>query len=103
MGLAYRGTCHQTQTQAIEAFKADYPLQQAANVYYLTSAIADGATGVKFSIRTETGIPSITDGIVQFTTCDASTSGFASIPMQSVLFIVALFFAAFLGFRTSYK
>lgn len=103
MGFSYHGTCYQSQVQAIEAFKADYPLPQSANVYYLSSAVADGTTGVKFSTRTETGTASITDGIVQFTACDASTSGFSALPVQSVLFVVALFFAAFLGFRTAYR
>ena len=102
MGLAYHGTCYQSQPQAIEAFKADYPLHQASNVYYLASAIADGATGVKFTTRTETGTASITDGIVQFTACDASTSGFSAIPMQSILFVLAIFFAAALGIKNGW-
>jgi hypothetical protein len=103
MGLAYHGTCYQSQAQAIEAFKADYPLHQAANVYYLSSAVADGASGVKFTTRTETGTASITDGIVQFAACDASTSGFSAIPLQSILFLLAIFFAAAIGFYNGWS
>jgi len=103
MGYAWAGICHQTTDAALAAFIRDVPRSaDSINTFAATPTI-DGTGVITWSIlnRPLTGdLSAIRLGTTQLPSCVESVDQW---PVQSILLIVALFFAAFVGFKTGYR
>lgn len=105
MGFAWNGKCYQDTGSALDAFVKDVP--QAGDAGIVTFAAAptiDGSGLVSWSILhrplTDTTATTRT-GTTQLLTC--STSSMDQWPVETLLTIFAIFFAALLGFRSGFR
>lgn len=105
MGYAWKGVCYQDTASALNAFARDVPTVDAVGILSFTASPTINGTGlVSWSIshRPLTGTTATTrTGTTQLQTC--ATESFAQFPEASMLFFVALFFAAMHGFKTGWK
>jgi hypothetical protein len=105
MGYAWKGICHPTTTAALDQFKEDVPSIDAVGLTAFTAQPTISGTGLitwSISHRPLTGTAATTrTGTTQLQTC--TTESMDQWPVQSLLLIVALFFAGFLGFKTGYR
>lgn len=105
MGYAWNGVCYQDTASALQAFALDVPSESGGWINSFTAApTISGAGLITWSISnrplTTTGA-TVRTGTTQLQTC--SSEMMDQWPVQSVLLPMALFFAAFLGFRTGYR
>lgn len=104
MGYAWNGTCHPDTATALDHFAKSIPSADAAGVISFTAQpTIDGNGLISWSIahRPLTDTVSTTrTGTTQLQTC---AEGIDQWPVQSLLFIAALFFAAFIGFKSGYR
>lgn len=104
MGYAWNGVCYQDAIAASVAFSKDIPSIDGTGINYLTAPVTVTQTGaITWSISNRpltNTIDVVRTGITRLQPCDA---GLDQWPMQSTFFYAALFFAAFLGFRTGFR
>jgi hypothetical protein len=105
MGYAWGGTCHQTTTAALARFTADMTDGNSSGINTFTAAPTISAGGViTWSISNRplsTTTATTRTGTTALPTCTSdSVDQWAT---QSILLIVALFFAAIAGFRTGFR
>lgn len=104
MGYAWSGICHPDTATALTAFAKAVPSADAAGIISFTAQPTINASGLitwSISHRPLTGTDATTrTGTTQLQAC---TEGVDQWPVQSLLFIAALFFAAFIGFKSGYR
>jgi len=103
MGLAYKGVCYSSHDYALEAFRADYPKQEAAVVYWLSASTKTGTNQITFSTKTHANAASINNGVITLPSCDLGTSGLEAASLPILIFIAVLFFAFAHGFSSGSK
>ncbi len=104
MGYAWDGVCYATSAKALNAFTASVPQAGDTGVVTLNSAVINGAGLVSWSIdhyAFADGAAVTQTGTTQLPACSADL--FDQIPVQSMLFTLALAFALFAGFRTGFR
>jgi len=105
MGYAWNGVCYQDTSSALAAFAKAVPSVSPSGINAFTAAPSiSGAGLISWSISNrplnDTAATTRT-GTTQLQTC--TTESMDQWPVQSLLFPIAVFFAAFLGFRTGYR
>lgn len=104
MGYAWGGKCHQDTTAALNAFKVVMTNGDAAGINTFTAQPTISATGLitwSISNRPLNGTTATTrTGTTQLQTC---TEDISQWDVSSILWIVALFFAAMVGFKTGFR
>lgn len=104
---AWKGVCYQDTPSALQAFLLDATTIDSGGVVVVVSASINTSGLVTWTGKgSQISGSSVTSwGTTSFSTqlnaCAAP--GMGQWPVQSFLFILALFFAAFLGFRTGYR
>lgn len=105
MGRVWNGRCYQDEASALSAFVRDLTTGDAVGITTFTAAPTISGSGLvtwSISHRPLTGTAATTrTGTTQLLSCSEGTMD--QWPVQSFLVVVALFFAAFLGFRTGYR
>jgi len=104
MGYAWNGVCHPDTGAALNAFAASVPAVTGSAVNSFAAVPGISGSGlVSWSIvskpLTSADVVMVT-GTTQLLTC---TEGVDQWPVQSLLLPIALFFAAFAGFKTGYR
>lgn len=104
MGYAWKGVCYQDTASALQGFIRESSTFDSAGYVAITSASIN-ATGLVTWTGKGLQISGYAWGPSTYTTqlgvC--STPTMDQWPVQSFLFIFALFFAALFGFRTGYR
>lgn len=105
MGYAWGGVCYQGSAEALAAFAKDVPSASPSGINTFTAApTISGAGLVSWSISNRplnTTAATTWTGTTQLLSC--TNEGMEQWGVQSLLFYVALFFAAFLGFKTGFR
>jgi len=105
MGYSWNGVCFPTAADALAAFQDDIPSSSGNAINSFTAQPTISGSGlVTWSISSRPFIaadPITTAGTTQLLTC--STESMEQWPVQSILMVVALFFAAFAGFKAGYR
>ncbi len=105
MGYAFNGVCYQDTESALSAFVKSVPQVTSQGINSLTQQPTIDALGtVSWSIsnRPFTGdVVVVRTGTTQLPQCQSES--FDQWPVQSIVFYAALFFAAFVGFRTGFR
>lgn len=105
MGFAWNGVCYQDTASALDAFARDVPAVDAAGINTFNTTPTISASGlISWSIvnRPLTGSSATTrTGSTQLPAC--SNPDFGQWSQQSIELYLALFFAAFLGFKTGFR
>ncbi len=105
MGYAWHGVCYQDTDSALASFARTVPDADGAGINSFTAAPAISGAGLitwSISNRPLTDTTATTrNGTTQLLTCaDTSMDQWS---VQSIDFYAALFFAAFLGFRSGFR
>lgn len=104
MGFAWNGVCYPDTVSALNAFSASVPSVAGAVVNSFSTPPAITGSGlVSWSINSKplTAADAVTvTGTTQLMTC---AEGLDQWPVQSLLVPIALFFAAFAGFKAGYR
>lgn len=105
MGYAWSGKCYQDTASALAAFSKDVPSANPSGINAFTAApTISGAGLISWSISNRplnSNTATIRTGTTQLQSCN--TEALDQWPVQSILFYVALVFAALLGFRTGFR
>lgn len=105
MGYAFNGVCYQTTGAALEAFSNAVTVVTPQGINGFVTAPTIDALGVidwTISNRPLTdNVSTARSGTFQLAPCTSETM--EQWPVQSILFCVALFFSAFLGFRSGFR
>lgn len=104
MGYSWNGRCWPDTASALNAFRLDASTIDTYGVNSPTSVTVNSSGLVSWTIATRTFSGSTTVsrwGTVQLETC--SDPGMNQYSEQSLLFIVAIFFAFILGFKTGFN
>ena len=105
MGRVWNGSCYQSEADALTAFKLDLTTADAAGIVTFTAAPTISGTGLvtwSISHRPLTSTAATTrTGTTQLLSCAEPT--ISQWPVESILWVAVLFFAATLGFRTGYR
>ncbi len=105
MAFAYSGICYQSPEAALSAFVKDIPKADPSGINTFASLPSITGTGqISWSINHQafSGDVRVTrSGIMQLPAC--TVESLDQWPVQSILFYAALFFAAFMGFRTGFR
>lgn len=105
MGYAWNGVCYQDINSARDAFAEQVPRVDGTAITAFTAAPTISGTGLitwSISHRPLNGTTATTrTGTTQLQTC--TTESLGQFPVQTLLVVASLFFAAFLGFRTGYR
>lgn len=105
MGYAWNGVCYQDTASALSAFAKDVPSATPQGINAFTAAPTISGTGlINWSISnrplSDTAATTRT-GTTQLQVCgDEMLSQW---PIQSILFYLAVIFAALAGFRTGFR
>jgi len=103
MGYAFGGKCHQDTATALEAFKVAMTDGNSSGINTFTAAPTISGTGlVTWSISNRplsTTTATTRTGTTQLPTCAENIDQWE---VSSVLWVVALFFAAVHGFRSAF-
>jgi len=103
MGYAFGGTCYQDTTSALSAFTAVMTNGDAAGITTFTANPTISGTGLitwSISHRPLTGTTATTrTGTTQLPACTESIDQWE---VSSIVWVVALFFAAVIGFRSAF-
>lgn len=105
MGYAWDGVCYQDTASALNAFRDAVPQAGDTGITTFTAQPTISGTGLitwSISHRPLTGTAATTrTGTTQLPSC--TTEALDQFPVQTLLVVASLFFAAFLGFRTGYR
>lgn len=105
MGYAFAGVCYQDTASALSAFRDAVPQAGDSGITTFTAQPTISGTGLitwSISYRPLTGTAATTrTGTTQLPTC--TTEALDQWPVQTLLVVAAVFFAAFIGFRTGYR
>lgn len=105
MGYAWNGVCYQDTASALAAFTKDVPNIDASGINSFTTSPTISGSGLISWAITNRPLNAASDsawtGSTQLLSCASELMD--QYPVQSVLLIVALFFAAFAGFRTGFR
>lgn len=104
MGYAWGGNCRQTTQDALDHFVRDMTNGDAAGITTFTATPTINGSGLitwSISHRPLTGTAATTrTGTTQLQTCTDDIDQWGA---STLIFIVALFFAAMMGFRTGFR
>lgn len=105
MGYAFNRVCYDTTAGALEAFIKQVPNVDPVGITTFTALPTISGVGViswSISHRPLTGTAATTrTGTTALPQC--SSSYMDQYPLQSILLPLALFFAAFIGFRSGFR
>jgi len=105
MGYSWNGVCFPTSADALAAFTDDIPSSSGNAINSFSSQPTISGSGlVTWSISNRpfsAADSTVTSGTTQLLTC--STESMEQWPVQSIVLVVALFFAAFAGFKAGYR
>jgi len=105
MGYAWNGACFPDTATALSEFIKDVPAVDSSGINTFTAAPTISGTGlITWSISNRplnTTAATTWTGTTQLLTC--SSESMEQWPVQSLLLPIALFFAAFMGFKTGYR
>lgn len=105
MGRVWNGRCYQDDASALAAFARDLTTGNAVGITTFTAAPTINGSGlVSWSIshRPLTGTAATTrTGTTQLLPCSDGTMN--QWPVETVLTVLAIFFAAVLGFRSGFR
>lgn len=105
MGYAWNGVCFPDTATALGAFIKDVPAVNPSGINTFTGAPTISGTGlITWSISNRplnTTDATTRIGTTQLLAC--SSESMDQWPVQSLLLLLALFFAAFVGFKTGYR
>lgn len=105
MGYAWDGVCYQDMASAYEAFRIGMFKTGDVQLISLNSSSVNGTGLVSWNVSVKnlssTAEAVVRTGTTQLITCDPVLMD--QWPVQSLMFFIALFFAAFLGFRTGFR
>lgn len=105
MGYAWNGQCYQDTASALAAFAEDVPSSAGNAINAFTAAPTINASGlITWSISNRpltTTTATTRTGTTQLLSCN--TEMLDQWPVQSILFYLALVFAALVGFRTGFR
>lgn len=103
--FAFSGVCYETPESALAAFSRSLPIVDAVGVTTLSSAPSVSPGGVitwsVSNVPFSTGVAVTRSGTTQLSTC--SVPLLDQFPVQSILFVAAVFFAAVSGFRAGFR
>lgn len=103
--FAFAGVCYETPETALAAFSRSLPIVDAVGVTTLTAAPSVSPGGVvSWSVSNvpfATGVAVTRTGTTQLSAC--SVPLLDQFPVQSILFVAAVFFAAVAGFRAGFR
>lgn len=103
--FAYSGICYETPELALAAFSRSLPVVDAVGVTALSSAPSISPGGaISWSVSSypySTGVAVTRTGTTQLSAC--SVPLLDQYPVQSLLFVAAVFFAAVAGFRAGFR
>lgn len=105
MGYAWNGVCYQDTAAALAAFAKSVPSSDATGINAFSAPpTIDGSGVITWAIVNHPfgglGVPVTRSGTVQLQACADALDQW---PVQSIVFLLALFFAAFMGFKTGYR
>lgn len=105
MPYGWKGVCYSNVNDAVAAFSASLGDVDAFGTITQTSAPTHAGNGliawsIKYRPFTATASTTVT-GSTQLPYC--ATPTYSQYPVQSILVPIALFFAAFLGFRSGFR
>jgi len=102
MGYAWNGVCYESPEKALEGFALDVPKADSVGVVALTGAPSvDGVGLVTWSVQHLSfvdGVATTRTGTTQLQQC--SFDSFSSAALPDLVFVVAMVFAFFVGFRS---
>ena len=105
MGFAYSGACYQSPAAALDAFVKSVPGVTPSGINTFASQPTISETGeIAYAIinRPLTGDTATTrTGTMQLASC--ASEGMEQWPVQTIVFVAVLFFAAVLGFRSGFR
>lgn len=105
MGYAWNGVCYPDTNAALNAFTKDVPAVNPGGINSFSAApTISGAGLITWSISNRplsTTEATVRTGTTQLLSCAGESMD--QWPVQSLLFPIAIFFAAFLGLRTGYR
>lgn len=105
MGYSWNGVCYPDTAAALSAFALDIPTSNPSGINAFTAAPTINGTGLiswSISNRPFSGSTATTrTGTTQLLTCSEPMMN--QWPLESILLVLALFFAAFGGFRAGYR
>lgn len=105
MGYAWNGACFPDTATALAEFINDVPSVSPTGINSFTAVPTISGTGlISWSISNRPLNSTTADtrtGTTQLLTCTSETM--EQWPVQSLLLPIALFFAAFMGFKTGYR
>lgn len=104
-GLSFNGVCYATGNDALLAFNVQYPQVTSDHLVNLTSSsVAGSVLTYNLAVRPiDTNTITARSGTFTLMTCDTSTLGLTSYPIQDVLFVVAAVFILMIGYATGMK
>lgn len=104
MGFSWSGICYADEASALSAFSKSIPSVDGGAVLGLAASPSINSAGlVSYSVRVHilsSNAVQVRSNTVQLTTCNAGMDQYS---LQIEVFIAALFFAAFLGFRSGFR
>lgn len=105
MGYAWNAVCYPNVNAALTAFAKDIPSASPSGINAFTAAPTINASGlITWSISNRplnNNNATTRTGTTQLQSCTSESMD--QWPVQSLLFPIAIFFAAFLGLRTGYR
>jgi len=103
MGISYNGICYPSVGAAVLQFRKDVSVVDTSGAVSLVGLPSTTANSIVWTV-TKTpfdGTPAVTvSGTTKVLGCTETMDQW---PVQSLLLIFALFFAAFVGFKTGYR
>lgn len=105
MGFSFNGTCYENANEALLAFNVQYPQVTSDHLVNLNSSSVSGSVLSYSLVVRPLDSNTITNraGTFSLLTCDTSTFGLTSYPVQDVLFLVAAVFVLLMGYGTGLK
>jgi len=105
MGYAWQGKCYQDTAQVLEVFARSVPTSNDAGIVTFTASPTISSSGLitwSISHRPLTGTAATTrTGSTQLLAC--STPTVEQWPIESIVWVCALFFASVFGFRCGFR
>lgn len=102
MGYAWSGSCYESEALALSAFASAIPQANGGAINTFTTAPTGNGSGLiswTISSQSVTGAPAtVGSGSTQLPTC--AYDSFTPNQLPDLLFVVALIFAFFAGFKT---
>ena len=103
-GLSFNGVCYPDSSTALMAFQRDFQNSDSSTIKQLNSSSINDRT-ITYNISTRSldndNPPLTRTGTFQLNNCDYAYFQMKDVP--SMFLIVAIFFAAMMGFKTGFK